>query len=108
MRTPLEDWHADESNRLTLAELLGHDVMRRAILLLQWMNLPRQDHIERPSADAITFAAMERVRAEGFFSYAEQLSTLTVLPPADKEKPTPDSDEHVLEYAKRKGMIAPE
>lgn len=105
MRTPLEDWHADESNRNDLAHVLNLPVVKVAMSLLQWLNLPRHDHIERPSADAITFAAMERVRIEGFFDYAEQLLSLTEPPAPALQKPPPDSEEHVLEYAKSRGLI---
>lgn len=109
MRDLLKDWHADEATREAFAKLIESDVFQKAQALLQWLNLPRNDHQERPSAESIAYAAFSQKRLEGFFDYPAQLEMLANPPPLpNAEKPEPYSDEHVRSWAARHGYLKEE
>lgn len=104
MNDPLKDWYADPSKQQQLKAALDLTIVKEAMALLQRVSLPRADFVVRSSADAITHAAMEQKRSVGFFSYPEELASLTEKPEKPPTMPEGYSDPYVIAYAKAHGM----
>lgn len=103
---PLKDWFADQSKQAALIEALSSPIFREATALLNTISLPKPDLVERASAEAITYAAMEQKRNAGFFSYLDHLWQLTEPPKMPPKRPEGYSDSYVKAWAIRQGYFA--
>lgn len=102
---PLKEWFADASKQAALTEHLNAPIFKEATTLLQTISVPRPDSVDRPSAEAITYAAFEQKRCAGFFSYLDHLWQLTEPPKIPPKRPEGYSDSYVRAWAIKQGFL---
>lgn len=108
MKTRKQEWYTDEGKQQQLARLLDDPIFKEAMAVLTEDSLPTDDGPAVPSAETLTFAAMNYKRLAGFFDYPRKLKELCRPEPKGLQgAPEPLSDEYVEEWAKKKGIFIP-
>lgn len=105
MKTRKEEWYTDPAKLQQLAVLLDSDIFKEAMAVLTEEMLPTDDGAPMPSAETLTFAAMNYKKLAGFCDYPRKLAELCRPEfKGPRGAPKAYSDDYVKEYAKKSGL----